>query len=92
MNNLNINKEVILKVLIIIVLLLAVAGYLAEYIKEYYHNYEQYRLINQFVRIFNLGEGTFHTWFSSSLFLFCSLALAIIAYVKKRTNDKYVFH
>ena len=77
--------------LLFIAVVLAILGFLAEYLRNFY-NYEQYRLVKQFVRIFNLGEGTVQTWFSSSLFLFCSFLLLVIAYVKKRINGRFILH
>ncbi|MGI9534990.1 MAG: hypothetical protein ACR2NW_08555 [Thermodesulfobacteriota bacterium] len=91
MKQLTVNPERVFKFLFIIVLLLTAAGYLGEYIKNFY-SYEQYKIVKQYVRIFNLGEGTVQTWFSSTLFFCCAFLLMVIAYIKRKTDDRFILH
>ena len=88
-------RDIATEVLIIltaVVLFLVVAGIVAEY-SSHYTNYEEYRLLKQFVRLFQLdGEANIPAWFSSSLLLQISLLLAIIAYAKKKIKAPYYYH
>jgi len=85
------NPERVFRLLFFIVIFLALAGYLAEYLQNFY-SYEKYKLVKQYVRLFNLGEGTIQTWFSSTLFFCCAFLLMVIAYVKRKISESFILH
>ncbi len=51
------------------------------------------QLLSQVVRVFNINrESSIPTWFSSSLLLFSSGLLALIAYSKRKNHERYIGH
>ncbi len=77
-------------ILAIIVLCLTIASLAAQY-SMFYMDY--FPLKHGFKRLVSVGgENNIPTWYSSSALLLASFLIAIIAFAKKATDDKYAIH